>query len=485
MRSDPRRRRVTALGAVASVAIAFGGCTQTTDPETPIGPVGSDDALAHLGRSQSPSFFEPTDLVVVGDYVYVCTGVRGLSVHDAHDPTGMREIASITVSSKAQYERCSHIARRGDRVVAVAPLDDIQPVPTMALLDVSTPGKPTVLARYETDISLDQAAIVGDRVFVAAHEAGVVTYSIASDDFVPGPTLDQLGNVLRVAPVGDGIAAGTADGQLIVLDADLNQQQTVDVGTGIQAILDIGADRALVALGSKGLSIVDLTTGMATKPVATRGTALRLSKMADDRVAVANWRDIRVYKVSGDVPELLAVDAVFQADTSPRHLGAAASDDLIFAGEWTGIHALRFRSGKTAAEFTPSVRRVAMPDDGAAFTTQIDLHNEGNASLTVDDTATPTGWSATPTTFAIAPGARQSITLTHPGSNTPTSGLLRFTTNDPDEPTASLELRVGSDRVFVGDPAPDFSYDSANTGDTVTLSALKGKVVVLSYFGYF
>jgi hypothetical protein len=77
------------------------------------------------------------------------------------------------------------------------------------------------------------------------------------------------------------------------------------------------------------------------------------------------------------------------------------------------------------------------------------------------------------------------VTLSHGGSSGVSQKQATFHTNDPDEPRAQVELRIGSNRTFIGDPAPDFTYTSLNGGETVTLSNQRGSVVVLSYFATF
>ena len=57
--------------------------------------------------------------------------------------------------------------------------------------------------------------------------------------------------------------------------------------------------------------------------------------------------------------------------------------------------------------------------------------------------------------------------------------------NDPDEPRAEVTLRVGSNRLFVGDEAPDFQLTGINTGEPHRLVDQRGSVVVLSYFATF
>ncbi len=85
----------------------------------------------------------------------------------------------------------------------------------------------------------------------------------------------------------------------------------------------------------------------------------------------------------------------------------------------------------------------------------------------------------------LAPGESGAVEVSFAGSNATSSGELVIHSTDPDEPEAEVSLQAGSNAVFVGDDAPDFSYLGLNTGETHTLSDQFGKVVLLSYFGVF
>ncbi len=71
------------------------------------------------------------------------------------------------------------------------------------------------------------------------------------------------------------------------------------------------------------------------------------------------------------------------------------------------------------------------------------------------------------------------------GATTIQEQVLTVHSNDPDEPSAEIGLQIGSNAVFVGDEALDFSYEGVNTGLTHTLSEQRGSVVLLSYFSLY
>ncbi|MEM7676437.1 MAG: hypothetical protein AAF449_10585, partial [Myxococcota bacterium] len=79
------------------------GCVGTSGPE-PCGsacgremPETGDDPIIFAGRALDDfsNFFEPVEVVRWGDRVAVCSGVRGLVVYRAEDPTRMRLLTSL------------------------------------------------------------------------------------------------------------------------------------------------------------------------------------------------------------------------------------------------------------------------------------------------------------------------------------------------------------------------------------------------------
>ena len=449
-------------------------------------PTETRDPLVHQSRSNTATFFETTDAVALPGAVWTCTGVAGMVTHDASDPERLRDAGSVSFpGSDSRYPRCSHLDAQGDRVAVVAHRDEVQPRAWVALVDASDPLQPRVLASRESDLLLEEPALDGDRVLVAAHEDGIAVYDATGDVLSFEQTVGGLGNVGRVAVFNGGVLAGTLDNRLWVLSPDLTPRLEIPLDAAVQGIQDLGDGRAAVALGGAGLVIVDLDSGDVTARVDTRGTALRLDCLDEDTLLVANWTDVRVYDVSGDAPALLAVDAVFEAGEQPRHLAAAGRDRTVYAGEWTGVHALRLDRSIEAPEFTPDVLSIKVPDDGAAHEATIAVTNEGRAPLTLQKLDPPRGWTAGADFASLSPGATGSLTVSFEGGEASGADWFNVCTDDPDEAPARISVSAGSDALTVGDAALDFSYIGVNTGEAHSLSAERGNVVVLSYFATF
>ncbi len=466
-----------------------------TTPETPddsqppvdTGPPPAEgDALVYLGSSDAPGFWESTDVGLAGDAAYVCTGVRSLTVFDASDPGALSTVEQLEFSwSHSQYGRCSHLDTDGDALVVTSEPDEVQPTAGLALLDISTPTAPVTVVDLTSDYALGQPSLGEDRLLVAVADDGVLPFTRTADGLVEGEPVGGLGNVIAVLELGDAAVAASTAGELFILDADLQTTATVELPGMAVELLELEDGRVAAAMGSLGLAIVDLTTAAVTGTTTTQGTALRLSRLGSGELLVTNWSDVRVYDVTGDTPELVAVDAVFEADWNPRHYGAAALDDLVVVGEWSGVHALRLLPDTVGPELTPSSLALKVPDDGEAHSLELGLLNEGQLELDIDSIDAPSGWAASPGTLTLAPGEERVVTLDFEGASAIDEQRLTIGSNDPDEPSVDINLQIGSDAVFVGDEALDFSYPGVNTGELHTLSDQRGKVVLLSYFALF
>jgi len=457
-----------------------------TGPPTDTGPPPTEgDALVYLGSSDAPSFWESTDVAVVGAAAFVCTGVRSLTVFDASDAGALRTLDQLEFSwSHRQYARCSHLDTHGDALVVTSEPDEIQPDAGLALLDISTPTAPMVIADLTSSYSLGQPSLGDDRLLVAVADAGVLPFERTADSLVEGAPVGGLGNVISVLDLGDRAVAGSTDGTLHFLDDTLQPTSTLDLPAALE-LLDLGDGRIAVAMGSGGVALVDLATASLLGSTPTQGIALRLGRLGSGDLLVTNWSDVRVYDVTGDSPELIAVDAVFQAGDQPRMFGAAANDDLVVVGEWMGVHALRFVPNTVGPELTPSSLVLQVADDGQPTSLDLGLLNEGQVDLVVSAIDAPSGWSASPGDLSLAPGEAATVTLDFEGATAIQQKSLTITSNDPDEPSTEIGLQIGSNAVFVGDEALDFSYVGVNTGLTHALADQRGSVVLLSYFSLF
>lgn len=429
------------------------------------------DGLEYGSQSNTPSFFEATDVAGVPGAAYVCTGVYGLSAHDTSTLTGLRRSQRIELSwMDERYPRCSHLDVEDGLLAVSAHADEIQPVPGIALLDLSEPTQPVVLAEQAfQDLDLEEVALSGGRLYAAAHEDGLVQFDAQLNEL---GRIGDLGNLVRVARFGDGVVVGNSEGLVVHFDAELRELRRWQL-PGVPMALHEVDGRLAAALGSQGLWLDGIR-------VHTHGVALRLDRFPSGELLVANWSDVRVYEVSGSQPELRAVDGLPQAGERPRMLAAGVSDCLALVGEWEGLHALQYVPGLGAPELTLSSRAAKVPSNEEA-TVRLELFNEGPFELLLEPPEAPQGWTVE-LPEVVEPYGEAELVLHHDGSGERNSELV-LRSNDLDEPEVVVELSAGSFRVGVGDAAEDFEYVGLNTGQAHSLEP--GKVTLLSYFATF
>jgi hypothetical protein len=117
-------------------------------------------------------------------------------------------------------------------------------------------------------------------------------------------------------------------------------------------------------------------------------------------------------------------------------------------------------------------------ESGSTGNTVLSISNSGQATLSVTDIfSSDAQFSATPTTFTVAPVNSQDVTVTFaPSSVGPKSAILSVTSNDPDEGTLTVSLS-GNGVSPPPVPTPDISLTSGSlsfgdvrTGESSSLS---------------
>jgi peroxiredoxin len=457
-----------------------------TDPLVEMTP---GDRVVHQARAPGPTFVEFTEVRWADDQVLACSPVLGLLHYDASDPAAPSgETALVVPDFSDEFPRCQRIAVQGDYAVVAAKADQIQPLPVVALLDIADPAAPRVLDSLVLADQIDGVAWFAGQPVVAAQEAGVVTLQIDGDLLSKSNRVEGLGNVRAVAAVGDLLVAGTLGGTVHFLDADLGLLGSVAVDGGVQAIAALPDGRIAVAMGSAGLALVSPPTGGAaaavTGNVATRGTAVRMGVLGDGSVAVANWRDVRVYDTSGAAPALAAVEDMTAAENHPRTLAIDAHGDRIVVGEWSGLHLFHHDPTLHASEVYTDTRRVQL-SPGAGRTARIQVANEGHLPLDVGAVETTQGWAAVGGGLVLEPGESASVDIEFVGEADVNYGWLTIHSDDPDEPRTHVEMIWGGSGLLPGDAAPSLVELGVNTGELHDILDAQGRVVVLSYFGTF
>lgn len=461
-------------------------------------PLTTVDGLLHRGRAESGTFIEILDLEARGDLVYGCTATQGMMTWDISNDLGTLLSARIGPPgiSNRQFPRCQHVALNADadRAVITNRGDEVQPQPWLQVYNIEDPEQPVALRGWTGDASVEGVVWDGDRIFAAAHTAGILVFEATG-----GETLEQVGS----------FADGDSDAWLPILEDDI--LYVAEGATGLRVYdvsgddptllttLETGGSSRDLALDGDALyvaassTVVRVDVSIPSSPSITAqtpagGTSVAIALGSDGLLYSAEWDEVRAYDTS-DLTRVWS-EVVPTADDFSRVLTLATHPELsrVYAGEWTGMHMLETQASPTAPEIAaaPTSVQFGRIEAGDTEDRVVVVRNEGDQPLNVygyaSDRETVTVDDAC---FTVEPGSVHALEIRFaPESDDVSSGSLRLQTDDPDEPEYEVRFTGNAAGADVGDPMPDFMLQDID-GNDWSRDDLEGKVVLLAYFATF
>ncbi len=528
---------------VATLALAGAGCSSSGGSLAADG--GTDDAVADTAAATDTATQADTTVVVrdpptcasPGDYACPPTGAPGDSLPLVFTGSSPIETVEVTVIDGHAFtcggfgldvmrlgadDRLTRVASalpRCQNVIAGPALSDGRrvvyatnhgdayvPTPTLYRLvfdptagTISSGETTTFTGTSPEGLAYDAEAGV---LWVAAHSAGVLRYTVSPSDgrLAALDTLEGFDNANRLTLAGDHAWVADGGGGLKVVD----RGKGVIVGTGATSgfarEVRVSNGMALVAASSQGVVAFDVSDPAAPEligAVFTDGQALQLELLAGgDALAVANWLDVVVLDVRHpDALKVLAVDRGSAAASAPRVLGISTDGDRVVVGEWLGTSVLRWQPDLVGPELHLDRFDLTLAgvEPGASTTEAIQVSNRGWLPLNITDirVAPDDGvWSATPKQLTLAPGEDAPLVLSYaPPDGGTHSASFTLVTDDPDEPEARFRVSGNPSRpnVGVGDAlTADFDFlDVDSAPGSQAIGNLEGNVLVLAYFATF
>lgn len=461
------------------------GCPQPSGPTT--------DPLVHLGRAETSTFIEITDVVAHGDLAYVCTAVRGLSIFDISSDDAPRRLVERVAPggglSNSDFPRCQHVAfdPENARVVITNRGDEVQPQSWLAIYDVANPSSPTLVATGGLGAgSIEGVAIEGERIYVATHGRGVAAMRLEGDAIIE-TTRAREANTDAVQPAlaGDAIVVAEGEVGLRIYDADLTLRETIELQGSSRDVLVEGSTAYVATSG--GIAVVDLETASVLVEHPVAGTPLDIALLGPAQIVVAEWDALRAYDFSDPTePIPLFVETVPTNDDFSRVLavGALAGRQRVFGGEWTGFHGFAYTPASgPEVELSPSALQFGTLTESDARV--LVVSNDGTLPLTVHDITGTEDVTVDETCFVVEPGRSMAVEVQlNPSSPAPIHSTVRVCSDDPDEPAVEVPLSANVSGRAIGDPAPSFALQDLE-GNTWSNADLEGKVAVLAYFATF
>ena len=482
--------------AVALVAQSCG--LEVREPEEPSCPGGAArDDLVRKARytwsgSPGPTFVEILDVEVVGPHVFLCTATQGMLIVDRTDPE--LPIQSFNTSA-LERPACQHVAVDGERVIITNRGHEYAPTPHVALFDASRVRDPIELSNVSSPTTSYEGAVAlgGDLYAIGLHQEGVAIFD-AGDKGVLSEVARVTGltNAWDFAVDGNRLYVADGSGGVAVLDV-ADPHAAGLVGTvpleGAVKHLEIAGGRLYASAGADGVHVLDLADRDAPSLVGTvdtPGSAL-MSAVTGPTLFVADWNDVRAYDVSDpERASLVAVENIAASKFS-RVLALDAAGDRAYLGEWTGLYDYSFHPARKAPDLSLASFSLQFPEGDGPSAVSLVIENEGEEPLEITGIeSSNAAFSPLAQTLTIEPGGNDFVELRFDASTTaPTIADLTITSNDPDECTVDVRLEANVGGLGIGDLMPSLEWVDLQSGDTLGLEALRGSVVVLSYFATF
>lgn len=271
-------------------------------------PITTVDGLAHRGRAESDTFIEILDLEARDDLVYGCTATQGMMTWDVSDDLGALISGRVGPPeiSHRQFPRCQHVALDADgrRAAITNRGDEIQPLPWLFVYDIEDREQPVALRGWTGEASIEGVVWDGDRIFAAAHTAGILVFEDTGGD-----SLEQVGSfadadsdawlpilengLLYVAEGATGLRVYDVSGDDPVL------LSTLDLG-GSSRDLALDGDTLYVAASSSvaRVDVSDPSSPNITAQASAAGTSVAVALGSDGLVYSAEWDEVRAYDPS-------------------------------------------------------------------------------------------------------------------------------------------------------------------------------------------
>lgn len=441
-----------------------------TDTDTDTGEPGEiGDALRPLGeiKAEEGNILHILDMQAVGDFLYMVgyTGMYSLDVSDPANPVKVDE---------RMAQGLYWIDADADSLLVESR--------TMGAIrtDLDAGGQFDIQAMLPADgLSLEGGALLGDYAYIAGQDDGLLVRDRA--DLSPAGASSEPTNAFDVAVGGDHLFVADRDRGLMSFALDDPSAPTLvgelELGAALQAI--VFQDDVVYAAASGSVYAIDVADPSAPAildEVHVDGVAARVD-VDGPYLAVATWNDTRLYDASDPAAlELIALEDATDASMSLDLVG-----DVLYVGDWDIMRSYAVDPSLVSAELTMTGSATII-GDGDTGAVGVVLKNEGPIDLDVSGIdCTDGAVSVDETAFTIPPGGSQVVTVTAELASAGPQTTCTVTSDDVDEPAASLQILVNPEGLKVGDQAPDWSVPDLE-GLVYNLHDFQGQVLLITIF---
>ncbi len=459
--------------------------------------------LDYLYRFDHPPVgpFHIMNAIEVSDNRAIVSSNQGLTLIDlaALPPEGTTDTLSHLPGLNARD------IRRGDGGVFYVNVHRSGAVLGNGLATVRLNGGTLELSHLIVDegLMLEKMHVDGDWLYVASHAHGLRVYSLANP-LVPAFVVGlETGFVDAYAVTVVGTTAYVADGAggLKVVDVGTPSAPELLVGETLETAVGTAEDitqrggNVYVALGGAGLGFYPGGDPAHRQLVTFEGCAESMCWIGDHLV-VGTIDGVVVFDVSGAVPEIVGGEvAARRGPSASLRITSGvneASGNRLLCSNWDylDVYQLKDFAEGNQPDISPSRQRIRFAPAGG--TQHVTLSNNGAQPLTIYGVSCTNGaFTCDYAGGAILPGESVSCRIDYTDHNANASGLVRFSSNDPDESPLPIQVFGRTNYLDPGEIANDFTLPvisrNHETGEfneeMFTLSDQQGKVVWFQVFG--
>ena len=439
------------------------------DTGTPTTPPATDDPIRVIGfegeQSQTAQLLEWSDAAIISEDTGALCGVAGLGLVDLTTGTTRQIRPAPTCLRMASHDGVLVASDRGTNI---------------AVLDVSDPSDIRDLGSIQflvDDIRHEGLDVHRQTVIVGWHENGAPLFSLD-------------GRRVATIPATDAFAVGIHENRAVISDGSELVLWDVSNPTNLRELSrvampgegrDIGFDgsRVAVAMGGRGVGVWDIESDRLVErgTMVVPGSGLSVS-LDGDEVWVGSWEQLVLLRLTEE-------GLVSVGHEAPRFsaMGVDVRDGTALLGDWHGHMTLERQPGISASEIDLAERLFFT--EGAPVR-ELRVENHGEVPLDWSMNGGVQGFMVEPTALTIPPGEVGLVRI-EAESGGDLQGMLRWSSNDPDEPSGEVRLEPPSGGI--GTPHEDFSLQGfvwpSRDLSTYTLSEQRGRVVVLAYFALY
>lgn len=445
------------------------------------------DALSYRGNGKG---FEGVDLETNGKYAIVCGGF-GADISDVTNPAMPKHLGTLT--KRCQRAAFGPLLKDGTQVFYLAHHGDTHvSSPFLGTYVITPKNKLNWISVLKSSTRLFEGLLYhNNTLYVAAHKAGIEIFKVDASGGLTHHGLFNGGikNAWKLAAHKDRLFVADQKAGLMVFSLAQplapKWKYTVKTTSSPRDVALREGKRAYVALGGAGVDVFDISGAGAPKLI--KNMAVQGSTQAvdvdGDVLALANWNHVALHDATSLA--LLATEKLTQP--FQQDLAVALHQAHVFVGEWNGMHVLRYNQGLVAPDMFINEELFTLAP-GTKYSRAVKVTNLGQLDLKVSSvTVSDPAFKVKNGSFTIKPGKADVFEFSYQPPTKAKQVTLQINSNDPDAIQAKLKIPIllnNSNKLDVGDTLPA-SFGFLDPKGAGQVSALKGKVVVLTYFALF